>query len=163
MIRFQQGETIFNYRAVGVARHAERVLLHRAAADDFWALPGGRAEMLEASPQTLVREMREELNETAIPERLLWVVENFFVLGGRRLHEVSLYWQMSFPTGSPVYQHRRPWRVREGDLELIFEWHALDALEGLRLLPAFLRRGLHELPPHAEHVIVDELAQSAAP
>jgi ADP-ribose pyrophosphatase YjhB (NUDIX family) len=57
----------FNYRIVGVAMRGEEeqdqceVLLHRAVTDDFWALPGGRAELLEPADATLRREMREEL------------------------------------------------------------------------------------------------------
>jgi hypothetical protein len=33
---------VFRVRVAGVAVHDGRVLFHRAAHDDFWALPGGR-------------------------------------------------------------------------------------------------------------------------
>jgi len=44
MITFERGDVRFNYRVVGIAFDADRVLLHRAERDDFWALPGGRGE-----------------------------------------------------------------------------------------------------------------------
>ena len=61
MIRLQAATGSFNYRIVGVAVRGDEVLLHRAVTDDFWALPGGRAELLEPAEATLRREMREEL------------------------------------------------------------------------------------------------------
>ena len=47
MITYLEGGRRFNLRVAGVAIHKEQVLLHRAESDDFWALPGGRAEMME--------------------------------------------------------------------------------------------------------------------
>ena len=71
MIRFDQGTRRFNYRVVGVAIHDGSVLLHRAAHDPFWTLPGGRAEHGETAEQTLKREMREELETDVHVLRLL--------------------------------------------------------------------------------------------
>ena len=61
MITFARGPLRFNYRVVGIAINDGRVLLHRAETDDFWALPGGRAELMEPASVTLQREMQEEL------------------------------------------------------------------------------------------------------
>lgn len=79
MIRFDQGDHRFNFRAVGVAVYHDKVLLHQAEGDSFWSLPGGRVEFGEAAEQTLLREMREELDVEVEIVRLLWLVENFFV------------------------------------------------------------------------------------
>jgi ADP-ribose pyrophosphatase YjhB (NUDIX family) len=64
MITFDEDHVRFTNRIVGIAYDGDRVLLHRAITDDFWALPGGRAELLETAAETLRREMREEMNET---------------------------------------------------------------------------------------------------
>ncbi len=50
MITFNDNGIRFTNRIVGMAFDRDRVLLHRAESDDFWALPGGRAELLEPSP-----------------------------------------------------------------------------------------------------------------
>ena len=72
MITFDGGPARFNFRVVGVAldRERGRALLHRAEHDDFWSLPGGRAELLEPAEATLRREMREELGVEVAVERL---------------------------------------------------------------------------------------------
>ncbi len=49
--------------------------------DDYWAMPGGRAEIGETSARTIVREMQEELGCEVEVERLLWTVENFYADG----------------------------------------------------------------------------------
>ncbi len=61
MITFDRDNVRFTNRVVGVAFDRERVLLHRTDDMNFWALPGGRAELLEPSPQTLIRETREAI------------------------------------------------------------------------------------------------------
>jgi len=61
MITFSHHNTRFNYRIAAVALHEGNVLLNKLADHNFWFLPGGRAELLEPSHQTLKREMREEL------------------------------------------------------------------------------------------------------
>jgi len=78
VITFDLGRARFNYRVVGVDLHAGCVLIHRSETDDFWTLPGGRAELLEPAARTIEREMREELGIEARAEQLVWVVEEFF-------------------------------------------------------------------------------------
>ena len=90
MITLAHGDYSFNYRIVGVALHDGHVLLHRGESEDFWTLPGGRAELGEPAEETLRREMREELGVEVEVERLLWVVENFFSYQGRSWHELAV-------------------------------------------------------------------------
>ena len=61
MITIDHDDRRFHYRVVGVAVHNDAVLLHQGEGDDFWTLPGGRAEIGEPAAQTLKREMQEEL------------------------------------------------------------------------------------------------------
>jgi ADP-ribose pyrophosphatase YjhB (NUDIX family) len=72
MIRLEEGDNCFNYRIVGVGVHENSVLLHQEEGEDFWALPGGRAEFGETAEQTLKREMREEIGAEIEVVRLLW-------------------------------------------------------------------------------------------
>ena len=51
MITYDVGQIRFNYRVVGVAVEDGHVFLHRDAIDDFWAMPGGRAELQEEAAE----------------------------------------------------------------------------------------------------------------
>ena len=102
MITFDEDNVRFTNRIVGIAFDRDRVLLHRTDDMNFWALPGGRAELLEPSPETLVREMREEIGAKMQVDRLLWVAENFFTYGPRSFHEIGFYFLMHLPPDSPL-------------------------------------------------------------
>jgi 8-oxo-dGTP pyrophosphatase MutT (NUDIX family) len=153
MITYDSGPARFNYRIAGVAIDRGRVLVQRAESDDFWCLPGGRAELLEPATATLVREMREELGVEVGVGRLVWVLENFFPYAGRDWHELAFYFLMSFPHDPVLYAHQGPFEGREGDLRLIFSWQPLDRLDDIVLLPSFLRQGLRALPPCTTHIV----------
>ncbi len=153
MITFQKGNVKFNYRIVGVALDGGRVLLHRSEHDDFWALPGGRAELREPAVETLKREMREELNVAVEVGRLLWIVENFFEYQALTFHELALYFLMSLPADSRLRTYDQPFLGNEPGSKLIFQWFCVDELEKLALYPTFLRKKLKNPPPSIEHIV----------
>ena len=141
-------------RSAGVIQRRGRVLLHRGHEDDFWTLPGGTVEPGERSDETLVREIAEEMHVAVRAVRLLWLAENRFTYVGRRFHEIGFYWLLDVPEGA-----WQAWPEREGEFEMaepgiIFRW-ASD-LAGVTIKPAFLVRGLLDLPAHPVHVQVDE-------
>jgi len=143
----------FALRIVAVALHDGHVLLHRSEQDDFWALPGGRCELLETAQDAICREMREEIGAEARVERLLWVLENFFEYNGVACHELGLYFLIDL---GPAFAHYAPDETFEGteeSLRLIFRWFPLDVLRTTRLYPTFLRDALQDLPEHVVHVV----------
>jgi 8-oxo-dGTP pyrophosphatase MutT (NUDIX family) len=163
MITFDRDNIRFTNRIVGIAYDGNRVLLHRAISDDFWALPGGRAELLEPSPRTLIREMQEEIGVEVQVDRLLWVVENFFIHIGQSHHELGLYYLMHLPADSPL-RDVAGFDGHEGEQRIIFEWHPVETLEDLPLYPKFLRIGLKALPTATAHMInIESAAESAQP
>lgn len=162
MITFTEDSIRFVYRIVGVAIDAGRVLLHRAESDDFWALPGGRAELLEPAAETLYREMCEELGIAVQVVRLLWVVENFFEYKNLRFHELGMYFLMQVPEDWTHRPDDGPFLGQEGHIPLIFQWFPLGDLKNMRVYPSFLADGLLDLPLAPRHVVhVDELPASA--
>ncbi len=152
MITFDRDNVRFTNRVVGVAFDRERVLLHRADDMNFWALPGGRAELLEPSPQTLVREMQEEIGVDVQVDRLLWVSENFFEYGPRSYHEIGFYFLMHLPVDSPL-RDQTSFVGHEGNMDVHFEWHPVATLEHVVLYPTFLRTGLKSPPAATTHII----------
>lgn len=152
MITFADGDVRFNYRVVGIALHAQRVLLHRSEHEDFWSLPGGRGELLEPSPDTIKREIREELDVEVHVERLAWVVENFFKYNAQAFHELALYFKVVFPPDCAQLA-KDVFYGHEPGVRLIFQWFPVDTLDEVRLYPSFLRSGLRAIPLSVTHIV----------
>lgn len=157
MISFEQKGVQFNYRAAAVILNESQVLLHRAETDSFWALPGGRVEMMEDAAATIVREMDEELGIKTEVDRLMWVAENFYSHNGQQFHELGLYFLLRLPDGPPKFDEQGHGYGYEEMIasRLIFKWFPCDraALESAPLLPAFLIEGLVNLPMAPTHIV----------
>jgi len=156
MITFETSQGQFNYRVAGVAIVDGHVLLHQATGEDFWTLPGGRPEAMETASDALRREMLEESALAVSVSRLLWIVENFFVYGGKQFHELLFCFEMTVPDSMDLqaeFRGTEGFRDTEGTTELTFRWHALDQLHTVRIEPAFLREALRNLPSSIAHMI----------
>lgn len=156
MISFPFPDATFHYRVAAVAMRDGHVLMHRAASDDFWALPGGRCEIMEPSAAALTREMREEASERVAVERPLWIVENFFTLSGKRQHEVGIYYLITLAPDSRLLDISREHGGVEGDIPLIFRWLPIGDLPRLPVYPVFLRTALQTIPETLQHVVNDD-------
>lgn len=160
MITFDDNGQRFTNRIIGITIDHDRVLLHRTDDMAFWALPGGRAELMESSADTLVREMQEEIGVDVTVDRLLWLAENFFQHEGRAHHELGLYYLMHLPPDSPL-RNQSAFLGHEGDLDVHFEWHPIASLEQVVLYPSFLRTGLKCLPEHMVHIVHTDLPEDS--
>jgi ADP-ribose pyrophosphatase YjhB (NUDIX family) len=155
-----EGRT-FNFRAAAVIldtsaapSRSTRVLLHHADFEDFWSLPGGRVEMLEAAREGLRREMLEELGEEVEIGRLVWVAENFFQFRSLDFHELGMYFEVTLANGSQLSGREDEWWAEEDNgVKICFRWFDLDETPDLPILPAFLRQGLTTMPETPEHVV----------
>jgi len=152
MITFQTEVGRFTYRVAGIAIQDGRVLIHKDPDDDFWVLPGGRAEMMEQAHETLRREMLEETGFEVSVGRLVWIVENFFVYQGIPFHELGLYFEMSVGSSASVHE-ASSFLGKEGEKSLQFRWATLHDLRNLRVQPAFLMDRLAGLPATTERVV----------
>ena len=155
MIVIDREQQRFNYRIAGVAIQTGSVLVHQAEGDNFWILPGGRAEIGESAEQTLKREIMEELGAEVEILRLLWFVENFFSHDSKDYHEVALYFLMSFLETGPVLGSDGPYIGSDSGIRLIFQWISVDSksLASLPLLPSFLQSAVQDLPTSIQHIV----------
>jgi 8-oxo-dGTP pyrophosphatase MutT (NUDIX family) len=144
----------FNFRVGGICVDNGYVLLNRNPGDDWYYLPGGRCEPMEATDQTLLREVQEELEIPVRLDGLLWVVENFFRMNGRDWHEIGFYYRFSLPAGNPYQDKTRSYdRIAAEGQPLIFEWIPLSGLGQVRLLPSFFTQCLRSLPASPQHIV----------
>jgi ADP-ribose pyrophosphatase YjhB (NUDIX family) len=155
VLEFDRGDQRFCYRAAAVILDRGRVLLQEdMLGQPFWILPGGRMEHGESGWECIAREMREELEEEVKVERLVWFVENFFEHRGMKWHEVGLYFLVSLAEDSRFFGDG-PHSGVETEIGLKFrlEWYDVQELDGVRLLPSFLRERLRSLPEQLEYVV----------
>src|SRR5579885_2912204 len=153
MITFKAARIRFTYRVGGVLVHNGHVLCQAAPEQGFWFLPGGRAEMGESATATLLREMQEELGVTMKIERLLYVVENFFSHFLSSEHEIGLYFLMTAPADSYIYQSLEPFtHVDEEGTSLRFDWLPIAQLEQLPLYPPCFQKALQVIPEYPVHI-----------
>ncbi|MFW9902491.1 MAG: NUDIX hydrolase [Candidatus Thorarchaeota archaeon] len=164
MLIFEKESNVFVYRVAGVAINNNKLLIHRSILDDFWCLPGGRCEFFEVSHDTLIREMKEELNAKIRIIRPLYFVENFFNFEEKNHHELSIFYLMEFHPDTPLILENEEFSGKEcmleendrlygKEIELIFKWVDINQLEEIRLYPLFLRTSLKNIKPYPEHII----------
>jgi ADP-ribose pyrophosphatase YjhB (NUDIX family) len=160
LIHLETDNAVFNLRVVAVFVDGDYVLVHRAEPDDFWTLPGGRAEFGESTCEAAAREMREELKAEVEVGKLLWVVEYFFDTPfdtrGRTYQEVAFYYRMHLPPDANITPATPNFPGDDMGMPLFFRWVRRDELQGLRLYPTFLKTALLELPETTQHVIQRE-------
>lgn len=152
MISVQVGAGLFNLRVAGVWIDDGYILLQGDAREDFWALPGGRIEIMEPAEVALLRELREELalSETTRVERLLWIMQNFFhTAAWGDCHELGLYFLVT-PTQADAERlgdKTRDHPCAEPDSTLTFRWFRLAELPATQpIRPTFLNTALLALP-----------------
>ncbi|MFX1561909.1 MAG: NUDIX hydrolase [Promethearchaeota archaeon] len=153
-----EGKGTFRLRAAGAAFKGDSILLERLKGWDFWTLPGGGVHFLETTEQALRREMLEEINSQIIIERLLWIVEGFYqeeTEDSEPFHEIGFYYLFNFLTDSPCYRQNTFIGDEDGK-ELVLKWHSTSTLNSCPLYPAFLRKGLLNLPKDITHVQIRE-------
>ena len=156
MISIDHGSHKFQVRAAAIFIWNGSVLLHRLEGDSFWALPGGRVEPGESAAATVVREMREELDQEVVCGALACVVENFYEDRGSQIHEIGFYFQANFAEGSRLFDLTQLHIGIEGNRRLEFKWFQIANLKDVDLRPSFLRQALSARAPHFQHIVQQE-------
>jgi len=155
MILFDKDNKRFNFRVAALAIHNNKVLLHRYENFDFWALPGGRAELQENTKETILRELKEELDEEVVVERLLWCCESFFNHMNKDVHELGFYYLVKFKEDSPLLHIEEEFEKLELDgSKMFFKWIPLDEVDNLKIMPAFIKQKITKLSNEIEHIII---------
>jgi len=122
MIVMDTGLSRFQLRAGALIRSNAHILIHRATHDPCWALPGGRVEFHESSSETLAREIHEEIGCSAAIGPLRFIIENFYELAGRQVHEVGFYYEAELTKPLPFHETEVVLRSQDGSASLEFRW-----------------------------------------
>lgn len=165
--QIRAGDRLFLYRVGGIAAAGDRVLLHRFAADGFWAIPGGRVGIGETAAHALRREMQEEIGADVEVGDVLWIIENFFSFrpldrpadasGEIDHHELGFYLAMTLPDRLVELDAFEGVEL-EGtpdEFPLEFRWFRRDEVQNLDIRPAVLRDLLSKPLPDGTPTIVN--------
>ncbi|QAA32435.1 NUDIX hydrolase [Clostridium manihotivorum] len=155
MINFKNEEGTFNFRVAGLLFNKDKILIHRAINDDFYALPGGRLEMFESTETTIVREMKEELGVDVKVDRLLWICEDFYTFNNNKCHEICYYYLIECED-TALIDKGDLFYVTEGNFKFEFRWVDIKDIKNEELYPKFLKDNLEKLPSSIERIVETE-------
>lgn len=130
---------IFNHRAAAVIIHNNKLLAQKNTSSGEYYLVGGRVRFGETSTEAAFREIYEELGVVIENLKPLWINECFFNHGGRRFHEIGVYYlanieNTGFDNYETVFETREPGRTNT------FEWLDIDGLDSVLIYPEFIKR-----------------------
>lgn len=148
---FRLEEGVFNVRSAGVYTENGCILLQREAGGSEYAVPGGQVRLGESAQKTVEREYAEETGIAVRAERLLWIEECFWELGGISRHSLTFYFTvraLTPPALSP--DSMRPSRDNPG-----VEWGLVpfSTLKGLAVYPSFLPEALENPSGEIRHFV----------
>lgn len=152
-ISFKSPEGAFNYRAAAIIVHDGHILVLQDEGIPHDYLPGGRVHLGEPAEAALARELREELDITLPPHRLVFMAESFFTISDTRYHEMALYYLMDAPE-ELLSRGDRFTRV-EGDEVHHFRWVRFEELRNMSFFPIFLKERIFSLPDSPEFLSMD--------
>jgi ADP-ribose pyrophosphatase YjhB (NUDIX family) len=137
---------MFNHRVGCLAFHEDMILLERSP-EGYWFAPGGRVAFGEFSKDAVLREMKEELSINLDNVEWAGLVENYFTLAGKKLHEISIFYRIAVPIDTLL-----PTTDDNGD-PVFYAWHMINNLQDIDLKPCFLGDRLAEFKKGITHVL----------
>lgn len=125
--------------ARGVIEEDGKFLLCRGKGLGNWFFPGGHIEEGESAPESLVREIEEEIGEQSEVTRFLGASENKYETKNGAVHEINLVFEVKLLSSNGCVS-------KEDHLE--YAWLTHDELRDAIVFPATLKDAI--LTTHAK-------------
>ena len=147
MITYEKDNIKYNYRAgIILINDKNEILVQNKKKYDFWILPGGRVELLETSEQTIEREMKEELNLTIHPKRVVLEAE---IINKKESYHENLIFYLGYLSKSNIKNNDELKCL--DDNELKFKWVNIEKLNSINLYPKFLKEIISNIPKEIQY------------
>lgn len=128
----------FLSRSCAVVINNGKVLFQKRKNDKFWALPGGKIEVMETTKQAITRELNEELGITDIlVGDIISVTENFFEINGKKIHQYIFTHKVEF-NDSRYNKIEGTFDGTEEGKDVIFTWIKLEDLKSAPIKPDYV-------------------------
>ncbi|MBR4942917.1 MAG: NUDIX domain-containing protein, partial [Clostridia bacterium] len=94
-LKFKLDDVWLQVRCGVVMRYEKQVVLEISTVGRNSVVPGGRVRAGEQSKNALLRELKEEMDFSAVEEKLRFrkVFENFFLYDGEEVHEIYFLYE----------------------------------------------------------------------
>lgn len=112
--------------------------------------------MFESTEDTIIREMKEELDIDITINRLLWVSEHFFNHEKNRYHEICFYYLIEC-NDEKLLGSSDTFYITEGKNNFEFKWVQINDIQSTVLYPTFIKHRLNDLPVTIEKVIDSDI------
>ena len=145
--RVKVGNTVCGVRATALIVQNRKLLVTRDKGKYYTI--GGAIQVNESTEDAVVREVREELGVKAQAEQLAFVVENRFEQDGVSYHNIEFHYLVDLLEDAPL-------TMQEDDKRQPCEWIDIDKLEGINLVPAFLKTALPDWDGQLRHIHLEE-------
>ena len=139
--------TVFGVRATALILQNGKLLVTKDK-DKYYTI-GGAIQVNERTEDAVVREVREELGVKAQAGQLAFVVENRFEQAGVHYHNIEFHYLVDLLDDAPL-------TMQEDEKMQPCEWIDLDKLEGIQLVPAFLKTALPNWDGQLRHIHLNE-------
>ena len=139
--------TVFGVRATALIVEEGKLLVVEDE-DGFYTI-GGAIQVNERTEEAVVREVKEELGVKAQAGQLAFVVENRFEQDGVSYHNIEFHYLVDLLEDAPL-------TMQEDEKRQPCEWIDIDKLEGINLVPAFLKTALPVWDGQLRHIHLEE-------
>ena len=145
--RTKVGNTVFGVRATALIVEEGKLLVVEDE-DGFYTI-GGAIQVGERTEEAVIREVKEELGVKAQAGQLAFVVENRFEQDGVSYHNIEFHYLVDLLEDAPL-------TMQEDEKRQPCEWIDIDKLEGINLVPAFLKTALPDWDGQLRHIHLEE-------
>ena len=145
--RTKVGNAVFGVRATALILQNRKLLVTKDKGKYYTI--GGAIQVNERTEDSVVREVREELGVKAEALQLAFVVENRFEQAGIHYHNIEFHYLVDLLEDAPL-------TMQEDEKSQPCEWIDLDQLEGINLVPAFLKIALPDWDGQLRHIHLEE-------
>ena len=145
--RTKVGNTVFGVRATALILQNGKLLVTKAKGKYYTI--GGAIQVNESTEEAVVREVKEELGVKAQAGQLAFVVENCFKEEGIFYHNIEFHYLVDLLEDAPL-------TMQEDEKRQPCEWIDIDKLEGINLVPAFLKTALPTWDGQLRHIHLEK-------
>ena len=139
--------TVFGVRATALVVEEGKLLV--VEDEDVFYTIGGAIQVGERTEDAVVREVKEELGVESKAVQLAFIVENRFEQAGIHYYNIEFHYLVDL-------LERAPLTMQEDEKRQPCEWIDIDKLEGINLVPAFLKTALPDWDGQLRHIHLEE-------